>query len=374
MVRDRPSIAGLVCVLAVLASCGREAPEPTVERQEQVVPVGAIVARTGGMRAVVHASGVVVPAEGGEFLAHPPEPARIVDITKSQGDPVASGEILVRFELPSAAQDVSRLAADLGAAQAQLENARISLTRVREFADKGFVPRRDVEIADRELADAQAAVDRTTTAHAAAEAAASRAVVRAPFNGVVATRRYEPGDIVTSSTADAVLRIVDPRRLEVIAEIPETDIARVVPGASARIAGPVDGQPVRLTVAGRLPAGQRIGDALPVRLVFLDPAASGGSENPPLRFDVDARIAVDIDAEERTDAILLPAEAIVREGAQSVVFIAAGSKAERRVVTTGITDGPRVEITTGVKPGEVVITRGHIGLTDGAAINVDVTR
>ena len=40
---------------------------------------------------------------------------------------------------------------------------------------------------------------------------------RVTVNGVVATRRYAPGDIVASTTADPVLRVVDPRRLDVIA-------------------------------------------------------------------------------------------------------------------------------------------------------------
>ena len=361
MARDRPPVTAVIAVLA-LTSCAREAP-PTAERQEQIVPVGAIVAQVGGVRAVVHASGVIVPSEGAEFLARPPEPARIVEVSKAEGDPVASGEVLVQFELPSATQDVARAAADLAAAQAQLENARINQARMRDFVERGLVPRRDIEVADRELADAQASVNRLKTAHAAAEAAAARAVVRAPFSGTVATRRYAPGDIV-ATTADAVLRVVDPARLEVVAQVPERDAARVVPGASARVAGPEDGQPVRLSVAGRLPLDRGIGDAIPMRLVF----------DEPTTFAVDTRVEIDIDAEERTDVILLPVEAVVSDGAQSVVFLANGSRAERRVVTTGITDGPRVEITSGVKRGEVVITRGHIGLTDGAPISVDLAR
>ena len=363
MARGRLWMPGLIAVLG-LTSCAREAPPPTAERQEQIVPVGAIVVETGGLRAVVHASGVIVPSEGAEFLARPPEPARIVEIAKAEGDRVTSGEILVRFELPSATQDVARTAADLAAAQAQFENARINQSRMRDFVERGLVPRRDIETADRELADAEAAVNRLKGAHAAAEAAAARAVVRAPFTGIVATRRYAPGDIVTSSGADAVLRVVDPARLEVVAQVPEADAARVVPGAAARVAGPLDGQPIKLSVAARLPLDRAIGDAIPMRLIFDEPAT----------FAVDTGVEIDIDAGERTDVVLLPAEAVVRDGAQSVVFIANGSRAQRRVVTTGITDGAQLEITNGVKRGEVVITRGHIGLADGAPISVDLAR
>jgi multidrug efflux pump subunit AcrA (membrane-fusion protein) len=55
-------------------------------------------------------------------------------------------------------------------------------------------------------------------------------------------------------------------------------------------------------------------------------------------------------------------------------MVANGSKAERRVVTTGIQDEQRVEITSGVRAGELVIRRGHVGLADGAAISVATER
>jgi RND family efflux transporter MFP subunit len=323
------------------------------------VPVGVVPAQTSGIRAVVHATGIVTPSEGGEFLVVAPEPARIAEIAKAQGDAVASGEIVARFELPSATQEVARLAAELAAAEAQLENARINQGRIRDFTERGLVPRRDLETADRELADAQAAVDRIRAQHAAASAGAARAIVRAPFNGVVANRYHQPGDVVLSST-DPVLRIVDPRRLEVVVSVPAADVARVVPGAPARIAAAAGVAPVELTVAAR--AGERVSPdgTMPFRLLFRESTM----------LPVDTRVEIDIDAEARANVVLVPAEALVRDGGQAAVLIANGSRAERRAVTTGLEDAQHVEITSGVRAGELVITRGHVGLGDGAAINV----
>ena len=328
------------------------------------MPVSAIPAATAGIRAVIHVSGVVVPAEGGEFLVVAPEPARIVEITRAEGDPVSSGDVLVRFDLPSATQELARLAAELAGAQAQLENARINQSKIRDFVERGFVPRRDLEVADRELADAQSAVDRLRTLQSAAQTAAGRAIVRAPFNGVVATRRHDPGDVVLSTSGDPVLRVVDPRRLDLLVSVPEADISRVVPGAPARLAAPAADPPAQLTVSGRV--GERIGPdrTLAFRLLFKEPT----------QLPVDTRVEVDIDAEERTNTVLVPAEALIRDSGQTMVMIANGSKAERRVVTTGIEDEQRVEITSGVRAGELVITRGQIGLADGATISVATER
>src|SRR5688572_6287303 len=141
MLRRTPLAPLFVVVLCTAAADCRNPPPPPVERQETIVPVGVVRAQTAGIRASVHASGLIVPADGGEFLVVAPEPARIAEITKAQGDIVASGEILVRFELPSATQEVARLAAELAGAQAQLENARINQARIRDFAERGFIPR-----------------------------------------------------------------------------------------------------------------------------------------------------------------------------------------------------------------------------------------
>ena len=351
-----------VLTLVVCAAACRQATPRVIERQEQVVPVGAVAAQKAAIRAVIHASGTVVPSQGGEFLVVAPEPARLLDVVKAQGEAVTSGDVLARFELPSANQAVARLAADVAAAQAQAENARINQERVRGFVEKGLVARRDLDTADRELAEAQAALERARTAHAAAQAGAGRAVVRAPFDGLVATRQHNPGDMILSTT-DPVLRIVDPRRLEVIATISRKEQSRVVTGATARVAA-AGVEPVRLTVAGRAIDRETQGDDVPFRLVFAEPS----------KLPVDAPVQLDIDAEERTDTVLVPAEALIRDGGETTVFVADGTKAQRRVVTTGIQDEARIEITSGVNAGELVITRGHIGLTDGAAITVAAGR
>jgi RND family efflux transporter MFP subunit len=332
-----------------------------VERQETVVPVGAVAAQRAAIRAVLHVSGIVVPAQGGEFLVLAPEPARLVDVMKAAGDMVKSGDVLARFDLPSATQNVSRLSADLAASEAQLENTRVNRDRVRGFVERGLVARRDLDAAERDLVDAQDAVARARTALSAAQAGAGRAVVRAPFDGIVVARAHNPGDMVLSTT-DPILRIVDPKRLEVIASIPREEQSRVVTGATARVAAAGTEQ-VRLTVAGRAER-EVTGEAVPFRLVFTEPST----------LAVDMPVQLDIDAEERTDTVLVPTEALVRDGNDVAVFVAAESRAERRRVKTGIEDAARTEITEGVRAGELVITRGHVGLSDGAAITVATDR
>jgi Fe2+ transport system protein FeoA len=107
----------------------------------------------------------------------------------------------------------------------------------------------------------------------------------------------------------------------------------------------------------------------------VDPAT--GAASVRLRFDRPTRSAVgtpvqvEIDTEEHRDALVVPAAAIVREGNDTTVFVAADNKAQRRVVRLGLTDGARVEVVEGLKAGDLVITRGQNGLPDGAQITIE---
>jgi membrane fusion protein (multidrug efflux system) len=189
-------------------------------------------------------------------------------------------------------------------------------------------------------------------------------MIRAPFAGVVVSRLHNPGDVVSGAVTDPILRIVDPRRLEIVASVVASDVSRVLPGATARLAAAGDARAVRLVVASRPGSTAATpGAMLPVRLTPLD----------PIPLPVDSPVQVDIDLEEHLNAVLVVPEAVLREGDTAAVFVASGDRAERREVTTGVIDDRQIEITSGVRGGELVITRGHAGLEDGAIITVDTT-
>ncbi len=344
-------------LVAAAPACTRAAPAPEPSDEITVIPVTARPAEIGGLRAVIHATGIVTPSQGAEFLATPPDTARVLEVAKAEGDQVAAGDILVRFDAGAASANVARQRADLASAQALAENARIAQARMRDFVERGLVARQEIDRADRDLADAQAGVARAQSALTAAEAVAARAVVRAPFAGIVSNRLKNPGDI--AFTTDAVVRVVDPRRLEVVAIVADADVPRVVPGASARLKS--GNLVIPLAVAGR--ADNAVTPGTPtVRLTFVEPSS----------LAPDLAVEVDIDAEERLGAVFVPVEALVRSGREVLLYVAAGNTAERRVVTVGVETDERAEIASGLEAGELVITRGQNGLEDGATISVDL--
>jgi RND family efflux transporter MFP subunit len=351
-----------LCVLLAGVSCRREEPRPDTgaENEVAVTPVAAEPAQRGRLRAVIRTTGVVTPAAGAEFIASASEPARILEIPHAEGDRVASGDVLVRFAMPAADAEASRQRAEIARAQARLENARFTQSRSRELLERGIISRREMENADNDVTEAQAEVARAEAARASAEASMARAIVRAPFAGIIAQRLHDPGDLTHAIATDPILRLVDPDRLEVTASVTAADAPRILPGAAARITSIPGAEPVRLTVAARPSAAASGADAI-VRLGFVEPAA----------IAADTRVEIEIDGEERVDVILVGAGSLISRGSEMTVFVATNNTAERRIVTTGLRDADLVEITSGINAGELVITRGQVGLTDGAAISVD---
>ena len=355
---ERAACAAFCVLISFLGGCGK----PTEEEveTETVVSVKTEAASLGDIRGVVHATGVVTPAPGADLVVVAPEAARILEIPKAAGDSVRQGDLLVRFEIPTSAAEVQRQQAEVARAEAALGNAKAAQTRAADLFERGVAARKEVEDDDRAVADAEASVAQARASLVAAETVAARATVRATFDGIVAKRQHNPGDLVEPTASDPVLRVIDPRRLEVVASVALANVSRIGVGARARLVeAPGDAREISLKVLSR-PAAVDTGTAtIPVRLGF----------SAPPNLPAGIPVQVDIEAEHHKGVVLIPIGAVVREGDETGVFVAAEGKAQRRAVTLGLNDGTRVEIVSGVKAGEPVIVDGQAGLPDGAAIS-----
>jgi membrane fusion protein (multidrug efflux system) len=211
-------------------------------------------------------------------------------------------------------------------------------------------------------ADMQAAVAGVAQAEAAvalAQANLDQTTVVAPFDGVIATRALTAGAFATPSTP--ILTLATPG-VEVHVTVEEAHLAQIQPGLD-----------VNLTVPA-YPA-----ETFPAKVVTVAPAGD------PRAHTFDAKIVpvtqdqrllpgmyaqVQVVAAQKPDAILVPREAVVQQGTQSVVFVNDNGKASQRPVQIGMSNNTSIEIVSGVAPGEQVVVIGQNGLRDGVPIQV----
>lgn len=358
----------LTVALAISPACNRTASRET--EVESPIPVIAEPVRLGNIRSTVSATGVVTTLPGAELSVIPPEPARIAEITKNIGDAVKSGEVIVRFEFPSLRAQTAVNAAAMKAADLRLQQARLAQTRTRSLLSRGAASQREMDDADREATVAEGELAAATAAMNAAEAIGQNTAIRAPFNGTVTQRLHNPGDLVRPDPDDPILRLIDPRQVQVTATLPVADLTRFVVGATARAvaegpsrrseASPRGGGPELLRVVSR-PQPEAGATSAAVTLAF----------DSPTDLAPGTQVGVEIDAEQRSNVPLIPAIAVLKDaGNNPVVVVAAGSIAQRRPVVTGVVDGQHIEIRSGLKAGELIITQGHSSLRDGTAISV----
>ena len=171
--------------------------------------------------------------------------------------------------------------------------------------------------------------------------------IHSPFDGVVMNIGAREGERITPETE--LYMITDLSRIWVIVDLYEDDIPWVRKGDTASIhVAAIPGRTFTGKVSYIYPYLEAKTRTLKIRLEF---------ENPDLALKPDMFANVDIQADKQVDALVVPAEAIVRTGTHEQVFVQrAPGQYEPRKVTVGVTSGGKTQIVQGLASGEIVVT------------------
>src|SRR5260370_24002485 len=275
--------------------------------------------------AALSATGTVKPGPGAELTVVAPQAARLAELHRGAGDRVRKGALLVRFDIPSLGADAAAKRAGVARVEARLTTARAAAARSQSLYERGVAARKELEDARRELADSEAALAEARSGRSAAGALATRMVVRAPFAGLVAARSQNPGDLVDAGSG-AILRVVDPERLQVEAAVPLAAVGEVAIGNPARVFASTGGAGQPAAVVTRPAPVDPSTGAATVRLAFARP--TGLPAGTPVR--------VEIEGPQHPKALLVPSAALVQEGTESFVYtVDRQGLAHRRKVEAG---------------------------------------
>jgi RND family efflux transporter MFP subunit len=362
MIMPRPPLQrtlALAGLAALLSACSHKPVESVATEEE--VPVSVKPATlVPAFETTVNATGVVAAESGFDWTVTAPESARIAELPRSEGERVKAGDLLVRFEIPTLAADVTTKEADVAQASAKVDTAKAALARTTGLVERGIGAKKEQEAAALELAQAEAALKQ---AHAAVDAAyvlQDRAVVKARFPGIIAKRWHGAGDLV--ETGGTVVRVIDPARLEVVAAVTVGDLGHVSLGRAARIESAAGAEPEKGTVVSTPAAVDPASATADVRIKF----------SAPTHLAAGQPVSVTIVADRLTNVIVIPTVAIIRDGDEIFVMVAGedDDKAHKTPVTLGASANGMTVVKTGVKAGNLVIVRGQEGLPDEAGITV----
>ena len=350
--RGRVPVALLVLgLIAFLLLRGDDSDEES-DAEVPVVDAAIGTARIEDFPVTVAALGTVVPGPGAEARPAAPAPTRVTRVLVAQGDAVRAGQPLVTL-------DASVFQARLDQAETALTSAREAYSRMERLVEQGISPRKELESAAAELAQARAA---------RAEARRNRemSIVRSPIEGVVTAVEVALGQPVEAN--QPLVDIVDPAGLSILFRLSPGDAARVNPGAEVSLSSP--GSEVSAEDGGALGHGSVAGVSAAVDSATGSVAIRVVATTPARRLlageSVGGRITVGV----HSNAVVVPLSALVpgEEGLHVFVVDEGGIAHETRVVVGERSDSA-AEILSGLEGGERVVTEGAYGVSDGARIH-----
>jgi HlyD family secretion protein len=290
---------------------------------------------------------VGIPGEGG----------KVVRVLVEPGQWVGAGQTLAIIDRALQSQEASQLAAQIDVARADARLAQQELERAQSLVSRGFVSKADVErrVATRDSANARVRVAQAQLGQSRARI--GRLDIRAPAAGLVLDRKIEAGQIVGAGSG-ALFRIAEGGQMEMLARLPEADLARLTAGIPASVT----------PVGSTRTFNGSIWQVSPI----IDPQSRQGFARIAIPYDRDLRPGGFATADIRagaTDAPLLPESAVLSDDRGSYVYVVDEKNViRRRDVKVGAVVDRGVVISEGLTGNERVVYSAGAFLNEGEKV------
>jgi len=331
------------------------------------VSVKAVELKPGELRVIVNATTTSTIKSETEVTLSAQRTGRVIKLPIKEGDLVRSGALIAQLDLAEESVQTENV---LLQSKATYDEAGKNLKRIEDLFNKGMVAQQDLDASRRAYEIAQSQYQA-----AAADAVVKRdySAIRAPFDGVIAKKSAEVGEIVMPGRE--VATIVNPDKIYVLATIDEVEVGRLKVG-----------QPVEITVDAFS------GEKFEGSIRRISPIVSGGkletrTADVWVYFNKkDARLKpgmssdIEILITTLQDVLSVPSQAVLEREGKKQVYVATGSAlksgakatAKLKPVEIGITNWSYTEVTKGLASGEFVITTPEAtGLKDEAKVIIE---
>jgi membrane fusion protein (multidrug efflux system) len=324
----------LLCNGPAFAQGGPPGRRPTI--------VESVTVQPALLRSSVKAVGTILADAAAILRAE--LPGQILRLHFEDGQQVQKGAALFTIE-------ATVLEAEVNEARANVEQSEAAYNRAKELIEDKLISATDFDTA---RANYNVGVARLLSS----EARLSKAIIRAPFAGTVGLRRTNVGDYATIGQELVDVVRLDPLRVDF--SVPETLLAQIQPGQTIRVSvGAYAGEFFTGTITAIAPQIDVSGHSVTIR-------ARLPNEDLKLRPGLFAQISITLQV--KTDALMIPEEAVWPIGQTKTVYVVQDSKAVQKTVLIGQRQDGMAEIVNGLSPGDEVVTAGHLKIFDGADV------
>ncbi len=353
------TIFALLLVIALLAGIKYLQIRRMIEQGKQFVPPPAVVttavAERQSWEMTLTATGSLSAERGVTVAAE--IPGKVVEIAFRSGDTVRKGDLLVRL-------DTASEEAQLRAAEAAVDLARINLERARDLIRRNSMAKAGFDTARSTFRQARAQAD-------SIRATIAKKQIRAPFSGRLGVRLVNPGQVLAAG--DPVVSLQSLRKLQVDFYLPQQELDRLATGLTVRIQTGSQGE----TREGRITViNPEVDPATRNILVRAIIPETGDARLLPGMF-----VSVTVVLPGQEPVLAIPATAVQYAPFGDSVFVVeekekkgSGHLAVRQqFVRLGRTRGDFIAVRSGLEAGQIVVSTGVFKLRNGQAVVVDNT-
>lgn len=268
-------------------------------------------------------------------------------IYSDMGSEVRRGQLLAVIDSTELYQQVQQTSATY-------YNARINYTRNRKLYDQNLIAKQDLDNADAQMKVAQANYETAKTR-------LSYTRIIAPFAGIVTKRFLDAGALVATNNS-TLFTLMDLDSVKVIVNVLEKDVPQITKGSGAKIT--VDAFP------GKEYEGTISRFSQAIDLSTRTMAIEVGIPNKDHNLKPGMFATVTLTISEHPNAVTVPMQAILNDNNGAFVFVLQDNVARKIPVQVGIEQNTRIEILSGLKGSESVITAGQQLVRDSGAVTV----
>lgn len=355
----------LIPLLYVLAGCD-SAKESTAPAE---APPAAVTAKTLALQPVIQEQtfpGRVVAFRTAQI--RPQVSGIITSMSFSQGSEIRPGQALFQIDPAPFRADVNSAAAAVEKAQANYRQLQARAARLEKLRGSGAISQQDYEDAASSAAQAKATVAESRATLARRQLDLGYATVKAPIGGRIDQNFVTEGALVSASDSQAMATVQQIDRVYVDVRQPASAMHALPVTATAQ-----QGAQVRADILSS--TGEPFSNS--ARILFTGVSVDAGTGDVVMRLDVEnpqrtllpgMYVQAKISRQLAADGIVIPQEALVRNGETTQVWLDDGGKAKAVTVVLGDALNGNYFVRSGLKAGDRLIIQGAGKLQDGVSI------
>jgi membrane fusion protein (multidrug efflux system) len=270
------------------------------------------------------------------------------------GATVKRGDILATLDCRNASASSQAVAAEARAIDARQQAVAHESARLQTLLDGGFVSPNEAEIKSAQSSSDEAQLVSQRARLSATSLQVGDCIMRAPFDGEVATRTIDPGAFVRPGTP--IVSVVDRSTIRMTFDVPESDFDLVAPGTVATIRLVATGKTIAGTVSRRSPAADP-----ETRTAHVEIDLADANRTIPVNTTGEVRIEVG----EPIHAIEMPLMAASITGSKAAIFTMDGDLVRQKRVKILGEVGSNLYVEPALEAGTPVVTEGWATLADG---------